>query len=262
MSGIVTFVVEPAGPWLLEEGLQHILDHFKVLDAAAQFLEEGTKIQWGLGAAHMNSPLTLEVQALNKPQLATRAVGEYARAAHAPRPPVWIRYCPPYRKVLTRKGIQSTQISCQGAETLEFSQNFTARALRNLDALYQMNLAHTAYGAREGYISNITTYHGKPSFSLVDVLNEQSITCVVKDKDVERRIGPSRSWDEAWKRETVSVEGMIFYDNDGSIKKIEVQDLLIIQKKDVSLEDIYVEDFTKGFSVSEYLEGIRDGRIS
>jgi len=57
------------------------------------------------------------------------------------------------------------------------------------------------------------------------------------------------------------VEGLVSYDETGEPVNIDVKSIMRINGKKFALENLYDEDFTKGLSVKEYQDRLREGKL-
>lgn len=118
-------------------------------------------------------------------------------------------------------------------------------------------------GSVEGYFRNVgQDGHGRRVLTIRSRLSGDDVKCFVSG-EAERQLAHCEIGD-MWKRRRLEVIGLIHFKGPGRISQIEALHLRFFRTKNElpATDEILDEDYTGGLSTEEYLERLRDGRLS
>lgn len=260
----------------VHDAMEQVLDYFDLLRSADKSLDDKETIVWRLRSVTTNSPFTVTAEpfghdpAISVDRHAAVVMRRFQQGVdsviHNRDIPDWIENDKHLHNTLKRNlnGIGRTDIDLgDSIEPIVISHKVADDARKNLQKrklTKEKNLTHSCHGSVEGYITSVSSYYGKPCFYLRLRHSEKNIRCIVSE-DIADEIGHAHNLNEVWGNTRIIVEGLISYNAKGEAENIDVKMIDKIKEKNVSLNDIYDEDFTNGLPVGEYLEKIREGTI-
>lgn len=274
----VTVYPSPHGADYLSasDAMRQILDLVDVL-GRAEMAERGTKqIVWRLTEAHTNSPpftVTLQAFAVDpvvsvgfEADRITSQFGDAVRALMNGHKADWIDkdIAAPLKRVFQRNlnGIGQTSIAIEGSEGLDVVPD---RARSAVMALEQAELEEEAavidysrfeYGSAEVEIQGLSRWNERPALNVVDRLSESKVVCVLS-QELAEEIGPIHQWREVWENKRLIVTGILHFDRENHLKRIEAFAIEEMPWTDVPLTSLRDLDLLNGKTVSEHLRGIR-----
>ena len=133
-------------------------------------------------------------------------------------------------------------------------------------ALPPDSIYHSMYGERkrtelgsvEGTIVDIGKLDNRPAVKIRANNLNRSVWCQLADTEL-RKWGQLMTAELVWHDKRVSVQGKIFYKEDGKVEKVQNSFVEIVKARDLALEDLFDPDFTGGLPAKEYLDKLREG---
>jgi len=104
--------------------------------------------------------------------------------------------------------------------------------------------------------------HGRHILFVRHRLTGDSVKCILSDSALAN-IGDSKLLD-VYRGLRVTVRGVIYYKSLGQIARVKASEISIARSRSdlPAIDDILDENFTGGLRTEEYLERLRDGRLS
>lgn len=274
MTQTVSFTIHPSpldGELLtVSDAMRQVLDLVEALEK----IEGGErKIVWRLSEAHTNSP-PFTVTAMATAAQPSMAIGtEAARVTRLfasamdelllGKSPQWLdaEVTAPLKRIMKRNlnGISQTDILVGNDEKRNLLPTNAKTALAALErASLEATAAapdyrRTEYGTIESEVTKISRWNDKPALIVIERLSEKEVTCVLSNELAEK-LGPERRWVEVWDGRRLLVGGILHYDSDGTLKKIDAEYVEELPWADVNLDDLREVDILEGRTVSQHLE--------
>lgn len=264
----------------VDDAMQQVLDYFDLLRAADKSLGDKETIVWRLKSVTTNSPFTVEalpfghnpaVDVSHHAAIVMRRFHDGMESVIQNKNiPEWIENDKHLQNTLKRNlnGIGRTDIDLgDNIAPIVISPKIADEAKKNLERrkldTKSENLTHHAHSSLEGSITAVSSYYGKPCFYLrprVPRADEKEIRCIVNE-EIASEVGGAHKLSEVWENSRVMVEGLVSYDETGEPVNIDVKSIMRINGKKFALENLYDEDFTKGLSVKDYQDRLREGKL-
>lgn len=266
----------------VRDAMQQVLDFFTLLsDADKSIRDNSEQIIWRLSNATMNSPLTVTANAYSKdPSVhvthqairAKRQITKVFQDLTTGKPiPDWVNKQEEVllRNILKRNlnGIGRTDIMLgDNVEPIVISHQVATQCINNLDLAAIQKLSqkedftHNALGSIEGEIIRADTFYSQPSLLIRERLSNKDVRCTLKNS-IAAKIGVQHNLYEIWNNKRILVEGLLSYDMDGVIVRIEATDITLVESTNISVDKIFDPNFTGGLAPIEYLNQIRGDSI-
>ena len=277
----ITFTVEPPDAHhdvlTIQDAFQQAIDFFNILTD-----ETEKNVVWKLEMASTSSPFTCQGEpvdvrtwagAYNLVEERVKIIEHnFARVAEGkdfddafPRDKLDVA-----RQILNRNmnGIGRTTISfSEGEEPIEISQEiakgYFETVLAPAESLHSYLFSRTSrreIGSVEGRIVDIGTDFNDPALHLKEHNTERHIWCRVSPETAEQ-LGTEMKAGDVWAHRRVRVHGAISYDEQGNIIRVRDGNVAFIESTTVDLDKIEDKEFTGGYSVSEYLDRLRENEF-
>lgn len=259
----------------VRDAMQQVLDFFDLLS------DEGDEnVVWNLAAASTNSPLTVEGEPID---LRTRAA---ATAAVAPRVAAieaglrritsgedWGEAFPIEKRATATRmlrrsadGIGITKVRFGDPTNVvsinqKVAKSYFERVEERSDSLYHYLFARKPrreYGSVEGRIASLGEDYEQPSIILKEANTGREIPCRV-DANVLNEVRETMRAGDIWDHRRIRIRGIVNFDKDGNIFRVFDGRISFIEPAQVDLSDVRDENFTEGYSVTEYLDRLREG---
>jgi len=143
---------------------------------------------------------------------------------------------------------------CDEFPELNITPSMAREAYKKVSA-GKIGRARKEIGMIDGNIRHVSVHEKKPAIKIHDRLRKVDVWCIISEnlKNTLRK----NTWGDAWDNQRVKVKGIIHYDKNGSVKKVNVSDLNIVEKVKVELSTIQDANFTNGMTAHEYLNLLR-----
>ena len=112
------------------------------------------------------------------------------------------------------------------------------------------------HGTAQGEFNRITTWYGKPAIEIIERLSQKKIICTLSDK-LSKDIGSQHQWDEIWEKAPVNVTGQLYYNSEGTLHRVDIQQIEKFEWANIPLSDLKKINILEGRSPREHLELIR-----
>ena len=99
------------------------------------------------------------------------------------------------------------------------------------------DLTRTEYGSVEAEVLSVISHHGLDAVIAVKRLSGEKFVGVLSD-EVANTIGPDHSWSEVWGSTRVIITGALHYDEAGTLKKVDVQEIETHESVEVDLSEV------------------------
>jgi len=127
-------------------------------------------------------------------------------------------------------------------------------------SLFEEDLSHKELGSVDGYLIAVGSYYGNPSLQIKDRLTNEDIQCEVPEEFI-KEISELMNLKDVWDHKRIIVNGLIYYDKSGKIKKVHEAQVEKIISKEISIDKISDTTFTQGMTPREYLDKFREGDL-
>lgn len=262
----------------VQDVFAHVLELFD-LASKSESDPEHTVI-WRLVNVSMNSPLTVTAEAVSaKPNVNVDVIAkaqkqEFARNLNSLRkgiiPKVWAgESARKARSFLARNrnGIGVTSIHTDLDDPDLSDIKITHEDADFADAVMHESVAgllqkptKTQIGSVDGNLIEVGTHYGKPAILIRERKTGSEIWCIVPD-EFRPQIADKATLNDVWSGRRVVVRGIIYFDRERKISKVEASHIRRIDGLDVPLENILDKSFTDDMPATEYLEKFREGSI-
>lgn len=257
-------------------------DYFDLLESVEQTLADDgqSAIEWRVVHAATASPITFTVQAFPK----QFAVNVDARADH-----VIVNALRGVRELLQNpsrpsnftdqtlglaqrlydrvmNGLDRTEIEVEGeeADQIAITPTVARVAAQNIRAVLQpVAKPYKEIGGVEGHIQNVGQDGYRRRFLLIrSRMTGDEIKCFVSG-DAEKQLAKCEVAD-VWRRARVEVFGLIHFKGPHRITQVDAQRLRFFHSESElpDVDAILDPDFTSGLRSEEYLDRLRNGRLS
>ena len=264
-----------------EDFLRQFSDLVDILEGVEQAVAGGTKgdIEWRITSASRNSPLEIVVTPYSKEfgvsiddrvGVVTTAIASGLQAidSGATQPPYFSEPVLGKLERMARRtldGLAATNIDFgPDLPALQMSRASALRISQNLKSILSPNeKPYEEIGSIEGFFSGVERDgYGRPVLYLKHRLSGDKIKCLVSESAISE-VGEERIA-TVYDRRRILVTGRIKYKSLGNIREVVADHVQVIQKKEglPSIEDIQDPNLTGGMLSEEYLERLRDGRLS
>jgi hypothetical protein len=272
-SDKVTVVVYPSGAdadsLTVADAMLQVLDAFELLSLAeAKKSGQLAHVIWRLERATTNSPFTVEAVPLSSdPQIdvdrqasqASMTLYEGLNAVlKADSRADWIDHHS--ETILIRllkrnlNGIGRTDLYLKDLDVpLIIDHRSALRGQTFLERLAAderekaEDLTRREYGSVEGHVLSTATWYHKPAFRMKLRLSGDEVTCVLSPVAAEK-IGPQRSWTDAWNGQRVLVSGICYYVTGGKLARIDVDNVQPITSRNVEISELRDDTFSNGLN--------------
>lgn len=281
MASKVTFTVEPSGEHYeiltIQDAFQQAIDFFDLLTD-----ESDKNVVWKLEMASTNSPFTCQGEPVDARTWAgAHALVEerisvvernFRRIAEGkdfdddfPREKLDIA-----RRLLRRNtnGIGRTvAVFSEGADAVEVSHDTAKQYFQSVlapaESLHSYLFSRTSrreIGSVEGRIVEIGTDYDAPALHLEEHNTGRRIWCRISS-EIADELGVEMKAGDAWEHRRVRVSGALNYGDNGEVLRVLNGRVTYIETDPVDLDRLEDQDFTEGYSVSEYLDRLREGEL-
>lgn len=257
-------------------------DYFDLLESVEQTLADDgqSAIEWRVVHAVTASPITFTVQAFPK----IFAVNVDARADHVitsalrgvreliqnpSRPSNFTDQTLGLAQRLydrVTNGLDRTEIEVEGqeAEQIAITPTIARVAAQNIRTVLQPVVKpYKEIGGVEGHIQNVGQDGYRRRFLLIrSRMTGDEIKCFVSG-DAEKQLAKCEIAD-VWRRARVEVFGLIHFKGPQRITQVDAQRLRFFYAESElpAVDDILDPDFTGGLRTEDYLDWLRNGRLS
>lgn len=264
----------------VDDLLDQVRDYFDLLEAVEQNLADDGQvaIQWRVVHAATASPITFTVEAFPR-QFAVnvddRAGHVLTRTLAGVRDLVVASVRPAHftdqalgiaQRIYDRvtNGLDRTEIEVDGDATVAITPTVARGASVNVrEILAPVEKPYKEFGGVEGYFQDVgQDGHGRRVLHIKSRLTGDVIKCFVAG-EAEKLLSRCEVAD-VWRRARIEVTGVIHYRGPHKISKIDAQRIRFYPARSElpSVDDIIDPDFTGGLRSEEYLERLRNGRLS
>ena len=257
----------------------HVLDLFELLGQSGQ--AEDASVVWRLVRVSMNSPLTVEAEAialrtapvgLDLQAVARRQRTNFVRNVDSLRtgvfPEAWRKevararraFAGPQARLSTRVEAPSNEAGViERVEIVPDDRPLVEKAIveASRDAAVRPK---TQRGSVEGQLRDITTHHGKPAIKLLERRSRSEVWCIVSEAHREK-IAAAASFDDVWTGRRVRVEGTLIFEESGRLARVMADAVHMITARDVAVEEIHDPNATLGMSTDDYIDRFREGTL-
>ena len=277
----ITVEAPPDHPDVLDVGqaMRQVMDYFDLLTD-----QRSKNVVWRLVSASMNSPLTVEGIPFNLETNAPAHGQVMDHVSKVERGMICLREgknldadfpaekIPVTREIFRRNlnGIGRTRFDFGNETRVDIHRELARQFLNVLedkDDGYKKLFSsrkREAFGSIDGKIVSLNTNRDRPSIGIQEHNSGQEINCLISD-DARIEIEKSLTAGDAWKHRRVRVRGIISYDANGKIVRLQngrlpIRDgqIQFIEPKEVTIGDLHDPDFTGGLPAREYLEKLRE----
>ncbi|MCW5664039.1 MAG: hypothetical protein KIT35_09410 [Piscinibacter sp.] len=270
----------------VQEVFGHVLDLFELLAHSGSTEEAG--VGWRLVRVSMNSPLTIEAEAIAIQPLppgvelatvARRQRTTFARNVSALKhgifPESWrsSREMARVRRAFGQSGRAVTSVMVPADDNRSKSAVLKDESVvvgpSDLPAVEKaiqdavndaLPRPKTQRGSIEGQLQDITTYYGKPAIKVIERRSRTEVWCTVSEAH-RVEIAEHANFDDVWSGRRVRVEGTLVYDEGGGLAKVIADSVHIVAVRDVAVDEIHDPNLTQGLSSDEYLDRFREGTL-
>jgi len=150
----------------------------------------------------------------------------------------------------------------EGIEPVVMDQKHAEASLKLLSAPDELNqllatFAVRGYGSINGSLVQVGTYHNKPAVHVREFNTGNKIWCQIDQHTLEEVEEKIRAKD-VWKRQGICVQGTLCYDCDGKLTHIIEGNLIYLNRRKVSIQELYDPDFSEGLPSEEYIKRLRE----
>jgi hypothetical protein len=260
----------------VQDAMRQVLDIFELLVTG-----DSEKLVWALVDATMNSPLTVEGQAVSLNagvDVAPIARAQKARFTRSIRtlrrgslPREWAQTdrLRAARRLMQRAamGVGDTDIVLsEGAPPLIITPRDAGASLQILNRasetyeLLDEDRSRDEYGAIEGVLLLAGFEYNQPAIKIEERTTRREVWCRVSEEERER-IGQSTDFRDVWEHRRVVVRGLIRYDKSGEIIRVYAKNITRVDARRVAVERLRDPHFTGGLSVRQYIDQFREGEL-
>lgn len=282
MSKKITVRISGAGPETdapsLDDVLDQLRDCFELLSLVEQTMDGQNAIVWRITHAGKVNPLTFTVEAFSR----QFAVNVDARAdivveqaisglkllqAKPEKPPYFSE------KALQRaehifervtNGLDRTEIIVADAPQITLTPGLAFSAAKNARSVLEpAGKPYREIGSVEGYCQSVSKDgYGRRILHIQQRVTGAEVKCIVSGNAAARLA--HFEVDHVWQGQRVSVYGTLHYKAAGYLWQIDATDITFLRKRGdlPDIGDILDPDFTGGLRSEEYLERLRDGKLS
>lgn len=264
-------------PLTVDDATRQILDFFEMLSGGVG--EEGKLVSWRLVKVSMDSPLSITAEPFSDvPGIVANEIARREKATLAN----WIEEAttrgrvpeglPPYvrRRAQSFFERNTTRI---GRTVIELDDQtppvvIVERVARTgISALAEAaaeeappDLTRTEIGSIEGYVLEATTFYGRPAVRIRERIMGAEVLCVFSN-DLAEHVGSEHHWSDVWQGRRVLVTGEISYRQDGSIARLMATDVINIDARPLSYEDVADPNFTGGLGRADYVRTLWEEEV-
>jgi hypothetical protein len=277
----VTFTVEPSDEHhdvlTIQDAFQQAIDFFDLLTDPAD-----KNVVWKLEMASTNSPFTCQGEPVDartwagahalvedRVRVVERNLKRIAEGKDFdddfPREKLDTA-----RRLLRRNtnGIgRTTAVFSDDAEPVEVSheiaEQYFVSVLAPSESLHSYLFSRTSrreIGSVEGRIVEIGTDYDMPALHLEEHNTGRRIWCRISS-EIADDLGSEMKAGDAWGHKRVRVHGALNYDDNGEVLRVVNGRVTYIESDTVDLDRIEDDGFTERYSVSEYLDRLREGEL-
>lgn len=284
MSRIVRLWIKARGEIsspTVDDLLDQVRDSFDILKGVEEAIAEdsGRAIEWRVIGATSNSPISLEVAPFSKDfavnidqrvEIVTErtALGLHQLQVSGERPPDFTnRVLGKAEKLFERvtNGLAQTTIDFgPHLPPIELTPMVARAAAANVRiVLYPPNKPYKEQGSIEGTAESIERDGwGHPVLWLRHRLTGESVKCFVSGSALEEL--ETHQIRDIWRNRRVQAYGTLHFKGLGLLSRVDAISVRFLRGPSElpALNDIVDENFTGGLSSEEYLERLRNGRLS
>ena len=256
-------------------------DYFSLLQEVEQAIADDGQgaIVWRVVHAVTASPITFTVEAfprqfaVNVDSRATYVVertfsGVIKLQDTAERPPFFTDSALGIAKRLFERvtnGLDRTDFELDdGTSLVSLTPTIARAASQNVRAILEpVAKPYKEFGSVEGYFQNVgQDGYGRRVLWVRTHLTGDEVKCFVAG-EAEKQLAHCEIGD-VWKRRRLEVVGLLHFRGPGRIAHVDAHRLRFFRTRDElpSTDDILDENFTGGLATEDYLERLRDGRLS
>lgn len=256
-------------------------DYFELLDMVEQTLAEDGQvaIDWRIVEATTNSPLTFTVEAFsrqfavnvdNRAQLvvAQTTLGIKALQVRSERPPYFNdKALDKAQRLFERvtNGLDQTEILIDDeSDSINLTPTVARRGAQHVrEVLQPIVRPYKEIGSLEGYFQSVSQDgHGRKILQMRGRITGDEVKCIV-GRDAERELAHCEIGD-VWKKRRISVTGLIHFRGPNNISHIEATSIRFFRSNNElpDIDDIIDPNFTGGLRSEDFLERLRNGRLS
>lgn len=261
------------------DAMQQVLDAFQLLMSSS---ESDESITWRLVEAKTNSPpfsvvgeasstrTGVQVDLIAKHQKKS-FINNYNKLLSGTIPDSWkSSHSIESAKNFVRRncnGIYKTEVKVDDDNSIILTQDNARSALdsmlapRLLEAsIHEQQVeSYSQIGSVEGVMLDVTSYYNSPAIKIQERITGEAIWCLIEEEH-RRQIVEEANFDDVWSGRRVRVQGKLEYES-GKIIKVYAFEIIHIDPRKITIEDIKDRDFTSGLSVSDYIDKLREGQI-
>jgi hypothetical protein len=249
------------------DAMRQVLDVIEIVDRADEIdAPADLRVVWRLKSASTNSPfsvvaegwssdpaISVAVRAANAKQVATQAIRALVTDGQVAG---WLD------GAALRAARRFLERNVTGVGQTEF---VPATARVGIAAIEKVLVdekfaiedeTRSEIGSIEGEIIAASRYYGSPSLILRERLSADRVNCVLSEHAADR-IGPEHKISDIWSGRRIIVTGLLHYNSEGVLSKVEAEDLEVIDTVPVDLNEIRSMNLTDGLSPIEFLDLIR-----
>lgn len=259
----------------------HVLDLFELLAHSGR--ADGSVVGWKLVRVSMNSPLTIEAEAIAlqppPPGVDIEALARTQRTSfarnvaelkHGRVPDAWRstrelqrvrRAFGQARRATTLVELPSIQqgVASERVEVVPADLPVVEQALKEAvsEALPRPK---TQRGSIEGHLLDVANHYQKPAIKVLDRRSRTEVWCTVSEAH-RQEIAAGANFEDVWEGRRVRVDGTLLYDDRGEVSKVIADAVRVVDVREVPVDAIRDPNATQGMSTTEYLERFREGTL-
>jgi hypothetical protein len=252
----------------VRDAMQQVLDFFALLSD-----ESEKNVVWNLAAATTNSPLTVEGEPIDlrtnagaynavqtKVEIIARGLAPVARGED------FGDEFPRDKLDTALNGVGATNFDFGGDEeriviSTPIAKRFFDEIESPVESLHSYLFSRTSrqeYGSVEGRVVDIGTDYEMPAIQLREHKSGRLIWCRI-DPASRGALAETVNAGVAWDHRRVRVRGALNYDDNGKVLRVVNGTVSYIDYTEKELKDLEDDNFTSTYSISEYLDRLREG---
>lgn len=259
------------GSLTVADAMRQVMDVFELLIASS---ESNDSVTWRLVEAKTNSPpfsvigearstrLGIDVDLIAKTQK-NAFVKNYSQLMNGTIPESWgtsqLTKVAENFIARSRNGIDKTEIKIDDDRTLTLTKDKALNAQKafEIEAIEKIK-PYSQIGSIEGILLGVTSYYSYPAIRVKERISGDVVWCMIEEEH-RKQIVEEADFDDVWSGRRVRIRGKLEYNDVGNLDKVLVSEIIPMNPRNVSLNEIKDTEFTGGLAVSEYIDKLREG---
>jgi len=258
----------------VKDAMEQILDFF-------QLIQNNGDLVWRLVSVQMNSPLSATAEAISfVPDFDYNAVAKeevsdfrsnYSSLIGGSLPEQWShgKNQNTLKRILKRNlnGIGKIILDFhEGSQVISIVPSIAEAAIQVIErscidivpivAEEPVDRTHKELGTIDGLFLGVGTYYRNPAIFVKNRLTNADVTCVVP-QELHDNLSAHTKISDVWRQRRIFVRGVISFDKDNHIYRVDATDIEMPDSENVPLDSILDDDFTHGLSSADYLNLMR-----